>query len=146
LVSIVRTASAADLDLVRALFREYRAGVDAPECFATFESEVEALPEGYLAILLVDDLGCVALREWAPGTAEVKRLYVRPAGRGLGLARKLVEAALDRARGLGYQALRLDTLETMHAAIALYRSMGFEAIERYNDTPGERTLFFEKRL
>ncbi|MDX2179234.1 MAG: GNAT family N-acetyltransferase [Bryobacteraceae bacterium] len=143
---MITVASAADLDLIRALFREYRTSVEAPECFTAFEREVEALPDGYFAILLAGNVGCVALRELAPGTAEMKRLYIRPSGRGRGLGRKLVEASLEHAKNRGYGTLRLDTLETMSAAIALYRSMGFTAIERYNNTPGERTLFYEKRL
>jgi ribosomal protein S18 acetylase RimI-like enzyme len=143
---VITVASAADLDLVRTLFREYRTSADAPECFTAFEREVESLPDGYFAILLAGDVGCAALRELAPGTAEMKRLYIRPGGRGQGLGRKLVEASLEYAKSHGYSTLRLDTLETMPAAIALYRSMGFSAIERYNNTPGERTLFFEKVL
>ena len=76
----------------------------------------------------------------------MKRLYVRSTTRGSGVGRALVEAATVRARELGYAAMRLDTLPTMDAARALYLSLGFRPIERYNDNPIEGVLFFELRL
>jgi len=76
----------------------------------------------------------------------MKRLYVRSTTRGSGVGRALVEAATVRARELGYAAMRLDTLPTMDAAQALYLSLGFQEIGRYNDNPIEGVLFFELRL
>jgi GNAT superfamily N-acetyltransferase len=76
----------------------------------------------------------------------MKRLYVRPSGRGSGAGRALVEASIARARELGYAAMRLDTLPRMNAARSLYVSLGFRPIERYNDNPIEGVLFFEVRL
>lgn len=77
---------------------------------------------------------------------EMKRLYIRPAERGSGAGRALVEAVIARARERGYAAMRLDTLPTMAAARSLYVSLGFEEIERYNDNPIEGVLFFELEL
>ena len=76
-------------------------------------------------------LGSVALRRSADGVAEIKRLYVRPAGRGLGLGKALVEAALQRARAAGYASVRLDSARFMAAAHALYRQQGFADIPPY---------------
>lgn len=66
--------------------------------------------------------------------------------RGSGLGRKLVESSIERARELGYAVLRLDTLSRMDAAQALYLSLGFRPIERYNENPIEGVLFFELDL
>jgi ribosomal protein S18 acetylase RimI-like enzyme len=76
----------------------------------------------------------------------MKRLYVRPAGRGSGAGRALVEAIVEEARRLGFRTMRLDTLPTMAAAQALYRSLGFREIERYNDNPVKGVRFFELSL
>jgi ribosomal protein S18 acetylase RimI-like enzyme len=76
----------------------------------------------------------------------MKRLYVRPAARGSGAGRALVEASVARARKLGYAAMRLDTLPAMDAARGLYLSLGFREIERYNENPIAGVLFFELRL
>lgn len=71
---------------------------------------------------------------------------MRPEARGSGTGRALAEAAIARARRLGYEVVRLDTLPSLSAALALYASLGFVEIERYNDNPIEGVLFFELRL
>lgn len=76
----------------------------------------------------------------------MKRLYVRPATRGSGTGRALVDASITRARELGYRVMRLDTLPAMDAARALYLSHGFRPIGRYNDNPIPGVLFFELEL
>ena len=76
----------------------------------------------------------------------MKRLFVRPAARGQGLAKQLIARVLDEARRLGYAEIRLDTLPMMGDAQALYAAMGFADIEAYYDTPIAGTRFMAKRL
>jgi len=83
--------------------------------------------------------GCCALRPLDtadyPNAAEMKRLYVRPAFRGVGLGRQLAEAVLDVARGAGYQCVLLDTLDDMESARALYEDLGFVEVPPYYHNP-----------
>ena len=138
------------MHLARELFREYQAAVDAPVCFTAFDAELATLPEPYLEIWVawVDGVsaGCVALKSLSDDVAEVKRLYVRPGFRRLSLGHQLMAATLDAARERGFARLRLDTLPSMPAAIAMYQQMGFVPIERYSDNPYPGTLFFELPL
>jgi len=83
--------------------------------------------------------GCCALRpldsaDYA-NAAEMKRLYVRPGFRGLGLGRQLAEAILDAARGAGYSCVLLDTLDDMESARALYEDLGFVEVPPYYHNP-----------
>jgi putative acetyltransferase len=141
----LREASApADLDEVRALFAEYARAVDEPCCFAGFERELAELPSGYRVVLLAYEgpvgAGCVALRELDRGTAEMKRLYVRPSHRGRGIGRVLAEAAIAAARTAGYERIVLDSLPKMRAALALYGELRFREVPPYlaEPTPGAR--------
>ena len=147
---LISDAGAADADALRAVFREYFAWLGPEGWFSDIEAELAALPGGYDAILLARDgdetAGCVALRPLEDGACEMKRLYVRRSARGSGAGRALVKASISRARELGYAAMRLDTLPRMDAARAVYLSLGFRPIERYNDNPIEGVLFFELQL
>jgi putative acetyltransferase len=135
---------------VRTLFREYADSLGVDLSFQDFDTELAELPWEYAAILVgrVDDeaIGCVAVRPLEDGACEMKRLYVRSRARGSGLGRALAEAAVTRARELGFERMRLDTLPTMEAARELYRTLGFEEIEPYRFNPIEGTRFMELRL
>jgi ribosomal protein S18 acetylase RimI-like enzyme len=74
------------------------------------------------------------------------RLYVRPSFRRQSLGRRLAEAILAAACGEKYKFMRLDTLQSMHDAIALYESLGFQRIPAYYDNPIPGVVFFELAL
>ncbi len=142
------------VEAARNLFEEYSRGVGVDLCFQNFSKELAGLPGDYrppagaLLVGLVNGeaLGCVALHRWADDVAEMKRLFVRPAGRGSGLGRFLALEVIQRARRAGYRRLRLDTLPSMQTAIALYRSLGFREIPPYRANPVPGSLFFELEL
>ncbi len=151
----MRDAGPADLDGVRALLREYEEWLGVDLCFQGFEDELAGLPGDYVAarggaLLVLDGdgglIGCVGVRRIDETTCELKRLYLRPGARGGGLGRRLLEAAVDRARTLGYRAMRLDTLPVMDAAQRLYRETGFVEIPAYRANPVPGARFFELAL
>ena len=90
-------------------------------------------------------VGTAAVRRLAPGVAELKRMWLRPACRGRGLARRLMDRCLDEARALGGRVLRLDSERRLEAAVRLYRSYGFEEIADYNRNP-RADVWMELRL
>lgn len=106
-----------------------------------------APPRGLFLLALRDGVavGCVGLRPESPGCVEVKRLWVAPDARGLGLSHRLMAAVEQAARDMGAARLRLDTSRHLPEAIALYRRGGWDEIARYNDNP-DADFFFERRL
>jgi putative acetyltransferase len=146
-IALLSAPSRADLDRVRAIFREYAQGLGVDLCFQGFDEELATLPGDYgaprgvrlLAHADGEIAGCCALRPLdtvdVPNAAEMKRLYVRPAFRGTGLGRRLAQAALDAARERAYSCVLLDTLSDMEAARALYEDLGFREIPPYYHNP-----------
>jgi putative acetyltransferase len=151
----IYSAALADISDIQALFRDYAASLPIELGYQGFEGEVGALPGKYVspggALLIARDaegvaLGCVAMRPLEPGHCEMKRLYVAPAGRGLGLGRTLALAIVEAARAAGYREMRLDTLASMAEARGLYRSLGFVEIGPYYETPVADTVFMSLTL
>lgn len=144
-------SSGADLESVRILFREYADSLGVNLDYQGFEEEVRDLPGTYAppagTLLLArrgnEVLGCVGIRPIDARVAEMKRLFVRPAGRGTGLGRTLAEAAIRFADAAGYERMRLDTLPQMQRAQELYRRLGFVAIDAYRFSPVPGTVFLE---
>jgi putative acetyltransferase len=90
--------------------------------------------------------GCVAVRKFADKTAELKRMWVRPGFRSLGIGESLLQQALAFAKGAGYEAINLDTLVIMTPAIQLYQKYGFQESEAYYDNPHPDARYFSKKL
>lgn len=136
------------------LFREYAAAIGTDLEYQGFAAELAALPRPYVppsgALFIARTAsgvaGCVGLRPIDGLTGEMKRLYVRPAHRSLGLGKIMVDAVIHAARQAGYRELRLDTLPSMASAQALYRRLGFVEIPPYNDQHLPGTRFFSLRL
>lgn len=155
-----------DLDTIRRLFREYRewladhqdssarAATTARTGLALVDRLIAELPGGYgpprgEVLLWFEDgvlVACGALREMEPKTGEIKRIYVRPDYRGPTFGRPFVRALIDRARELGYERLRADTLPTMSAAIDFYQELGFRPIPAFWPHPAAGALFFEYKM
>lgn len=140
-------AQVADWEATRTIFSEYAASLTVDLAFQDFAQELADLPgeyaepRGALLLAWVNDAvaGCCALRPFDASdyanAAEMKRLYVRPAYRGLGLGRLLTEGILDAARAAAYHCVLLDTLDDMEAARALYEDLGFVEIAPYYHNP-----------
>jgi ribosomal protein S18 acetylase RimI-like enzyme len=154
-VRVAPARGAADLSAAARLFRAYAEALAVDLGFQGFEAELAGLPGRYAppagALLLARRrgaaIGCVAMRPLAEaGVCEMKRLYVAPEGRGLGVGRALVAAVIDAGVRAGHREMRLDTLPDMEAALALYRDMGFGPTRAYYDTPLAGTVFLARRL
>lgn len=147
-------ASAEDLGHVRVLFREYAVSQEFDTCFERFEEELAALPapyappDGALLLAWMDGVpvGCVGVKATADGHCEMKRLYVRPASRGHRLGRQLAEAAIAAAHAAGYARMRLETLPSMTAAIALYGALGFARVPPTWPDPAPGALAMDRAL
>ena len=143
----------ADIADVRLLFEEYAQSLGIDLGFQDFAAELSGLPGAYArpsGVLLLATaaraVGCVAVRRLDPDVCEMKRLYVRPEGRGHAAGRALAEAAIAFATTAGYHAMRLDTLPTMTGAQALYRQLGFRDVPPYRFNPVPGTSFMELTL
>jgi len=149
-VRLVRADTPGLVEEARLLFRDYAGQLGFDLAFQDFGRELAGLPGDYAppsGLLLLarsggSPAGCVAVRGFAPGIAEMKRLYVRPGFRGRGTGRRLACAAVEAARGAGYERMRLDTVPAMTEAIGLYLSLGFRDVAPYrpNPVPGARFL------
>ena len=155
-VTVTRARGDADLESVRALFLAYAESLGFSLCFQGFDDELDKLPGAYappagelwLGRRGNIVLGCVGVRPLGEGQAcEMKRLYVMPDGRRLGLGRRLAEVSVAFAREAGYTLMRLDTIRgRMTSAEALYRSMGFRETPPYYDNPIPGAVYYARDL
>ena len=106
-----------------------------------------APPAGRFLVAYVDGepAACGALKRLDDRVAEIKRVYVAPAARGRGVARRVLAALEETARELGYECVRLDTGAHQPDAVALFRSSGYAEIAPYNENVFA-AYWFEKRL
>lgn len=157
------------LNAARSLFRDYQNYLKIDLCFQGFEQELASLPGKYAApkgaILLAQYqqnrrqqnggqqngdqqnwAGCVAVRPIEGSTCEMKRLYVPDQFRGLGIGKALALAVIEKAKQLGYQKMQLDTLQSLQAAMGIYRQLGFYQIEAYYQNPLDQVVYWQLDL
>jgi ribosomal protein S18 acetylase RimI-like enzyme len=150
MIQIISAHTEEHYQQVYELFTQYADSLDFDLGFQGFSRELATLPGDYSppkgCLLLAFDsrqlAGCVALRPLEDNICEMKRLFVKTSYRGRGMGRMLACAVIDRAREIGYEKMRLDTVATMKEASTLYYSLEFKNIEayRYNphDEPNQR--------
>lgn len=143
-----------DIEQAKTLFLEYADSLGFDLSFQDFDEELRNLPGDYarptgcllLAVYEGRTVGCAALRPLEEALCEMKRLFVRPEFRGMGIGRALAEAIIRQARELGYCRMRLDTVPSMEAARALYTSLGFAQTSPYRYNPIAGAVFMELKL
>ncbi len=153
-VQIIQAQSDEQVDTVRLLFLEYAQSLNFDLCFQSFDEELAGLPgdyafpDGRLLIAMYSDkiAGCAALRKVADSVCEMKRLWVRPEFRGKKIGRKLAQEIIGEARQMGYEIMKLDTVDTMKEAITMYQSMGFTETSAYRYNPIEGAKYMELKL
>ena len=145
----------AQIAQARELFLEYAQSLGFSLCFQNFDQELAGLPGDYappFGRLLVADYennlaGGVALHKLEGVICEMKRLYLRPQFRGKGLGHLLADRIIAEARQIGYERMRLDTVEpVMGDAVAMYRKIGFREIEPYRANPIAGAMYMELKL
>lgn len=154
-IRVSQATSDADFRQIEELMVEYVDWLPFELCFQDFDDERTRLttmygpPRGaaFLGWRGGEPVGVVGVRELADDIAELKRMWVRPTGRGHGIGTMLAEAAAEEAQRLGYRAIRLDTVApTMGAAIAVYERMGYREIDAYRNNPLPGAKFMELDL
>jgi ribosomal protein S18 acetylase RimI-like enzyme len=167
-LEILQAASAVHIESARELFNQYAASLNFNLCFQSFEHELASLPGNYappagrlfLAFWKGEAIGCGALRKFvvsknaadqaaedADNICEMKRLYVKPEGRGHRIGLALAERLISEARACGYLRMRLDTVPaTMAVAVKMYRAFGFQEIAPYGFNPTPGAIFMELKL
>ena len=151
---IIHAKTDAQVQAARDLFLQYADSLGFDLEFQGFSRELAELPGDYappagcilLAAIAAGYAGCVALRPLEKKICEMKRLFVIPAYQGRGIGKALARAVIAEARTKGYQKMRLDTVESMHAAKGLYLSLGFKTIEAYCYNPLDNPSYMELKL
>ncbi len=149
------------IEEIKILFREYEKELNENLCFQSFEEELKdplkkyGPPKGvlYVAEWKGEVAGCIALADISENistplntTCEMKRLFVRPQFRKHKIGKAMVEQLLKDAVQLGYTKMKLDTLQKLQPAIALYKQYGFCETTAYYENPLPGVVYMKKTL
>ncbi len=154
MIAFYRAQKAEDYEASGSLFSEYARTLDINLEFQHFDQELAALETMYTAphggIILARNeaevIGCVGVRRWDDVTGEIKRMFIKPGYRHQGLGSSLLKEALLLAKECSYKKVKLDTLDTMVAAIHLYKKAGFYETPAYYNNPNKGAVYLEKIL
>ena len=154
MIQIISARTEVHYHSARVLFVKYADSLGFDLEFQGFSRELATLPGSYapprgcilLAEFNTNFVGCVALRPLENKICEMKRLFVVPEYRGRDIGRNLACSVIDKARQIGYEKMRLDTIESMKAAKRLYHSLNFRTIQAYCYNPLENPTYMELDL
>ncbi len=143
-----------DYKIAAQLFTEYAQWLNIDLSFQQFDDELMKLktmygkPQGGLILCKVENefIGCAGIRKIDNNIAELKRMFVRPTFQNQGIGKALLQKAVELAGTLNYNAIRLDTLNHMTAAISLYKNHGFYEIASYYHNPNATAVYFEMKI
>jgi len=153
-IEIKEVATAEDFSKAKALILEYVQWLGIDLSFQSFDSEINNLaeiyssPNGGLCIVLLNGkaVGVAGIKRFNDKECEVKRMYVQPSSRGLGIGKMLLTHCIEIAKRLQYEKMKLDTAGFMKSAIKIYIECGFVEISAYRHNPYEEAKFFELTL
>jgi putative acetyltransferase len=153
-IEFIKARSAEEFDEGKKLFAEYAESLGFDLAYQDFAKELAEidiqynLPSGLLILIKCEDIyiGCAGIRAFEKNIAELKRMYINPEYRALGLGKKLLDHGIAFAKQAGYHFIRLDTIKTMRTAIYIYREYGFYEIKPYRYNPSTEVFYMEKKL
>lgn len=154
MISYYLATSNEEYEAAKQLFTEYATSINIDLDFQQFDKELQTLktmygpPSGGIILAKQDEhfIGCVGIRKINETVGEMKRMYLKPEHQNKGLGKILLGKAIGLARACNYSKIRLDTLNEMVSAIALYKKAGFYEIKPYYFNPIPTAVYFERKL
>ena len=152
---IYAAESESDFDKAKTIILAYADFLNTDLSFQDFDNEMKTLSAMYgassrgcmlLAELPDTIVGAVGLRFFSQGVAEMKRMFVLPEFQGQGIGSALMLAFINKARELGYQSIRLDTIPELGKAIELYKKHRFTLTDPYRYNPHPKAQFYELKV
>jgi len=153
-IEIKAAHTLADFLVAKELILEYIEWLAFDLAFQHIDKELNSLPEMYgdpdggLVLARINDkaVGVAGIRKYADRECELKRMFVKPESRGLGIGKLLITACIEIAKKLNYDIIKLDTADFMKSAIKLYVDNGFVEIPAYRYNPQEEARYFELKI